>query len=263
MASKGLSTWISCTNEGSELMRKKVLITGAAQGLGKSIAIEFAEHDYDVVITYLNSVEEAQKLRSHLMENYEGTFEIVKLDLRDENACRQFGKNMNRLDVLVNNAAFNEDKNYDEFDTKDFIDTYKVNVVGPYLLSMSCEQALKEANGSIINISSSNAIDTMYKESIPYDASKSALINLTKNLSVAMTPVRVNAIAPGWIDTPSTKDMEPKFKKRAENSSLMHRFATPEEIAKTVYFVANDATYMTGSTIILDGGNYYGNEKDN
>ncbi len=263
MASKDMSIWISCTNEGSDFMRKKVLITGAARGLGKSIAIAFAEHDYDVVITYLNSVEEAQKLRSHLMENYEGTFEIVKLDLRDENACRQLGKNMNRLDVLVNNAAFNEDKNYDEFDTKDFIDTYKVNVVGPYLLSISCERALKEANGSIINISSSNAIDTMYKESIPYDASKSALINMTKNLSVAMTPVRVNAIAPGWIDTPSTKDMEPKFKKRAQNSNIIHRFATPEEIAKTVYFVANDATYMTGSTIILDGGNYYGNEKDN
>ena len=185
----------------------------------------------------------------------------MKLNLKDEQSCRELAHRFDSLDILINNAATNEDKNYDEFTVDDFLDTYRVNLIGPYLLSMAFKTLLDISHGSIVNIASTNGIDSMYKESIPYDASKSALINLTKNLSVALAPnIRVNAVAPGWIVTDATEDMEPAFKLSVENKNLFHRFASPEEIAKTVYFVASDdASFMTGSIIRIDGGNRYGN----
>lgn len=242
-------------------MRKKVVITGGAKGLGRSLAIEFASHNYDVAITYLKSDKEALSLKQFLDSHYEGEFSILKLDLTDEESCRNIAHEFDRLDVLINNAAYNEDKSFDEFTKEDFLATYEVNVVGPYLLSISLKEILGASHGAIVNISSTNGIDSMYKESIPYDASKAALINLTKNLSVALAPdIRVNAVAPGWIETESTKDMEPHFKSSVENANLFHRFATPEEIAKTIYFIASpEASYMTGSIVRIDGGNRYGN----
>ena len=111
-------------------------------------------------------------------------------------------------------------------------------------------------NGCIVNIASTNGVDTMYPESIDYDASKSGLINLTKNLSIAFAPkVRVNAVAPGWIETHNTEDMSLEFRGQELEKILLNRFATPEEIAKIVCFVGSDnASYMTGSIIRIDGG---------
>lgn len=242
-------------------MNKSVLITGAAKGLGRSMAIEFAHRGYDVTITYNKSKIEAEDLLEHLKQNYEGNFAAYEVNLLDEEACSQLVKKFTRLDVLINNASFNEDKNYDEFTKEDFLNTYVTNVVAPYLLANSFKELLKTSHGSIVNIASTNGIDTMYKESIPYDAAKAALINLTKNLSVALAPeIRVNALAPGWIETEATSNMDSKFKSIGENSCLLHRFANPEEIAKTAYFIASeDSSYMTGSIVRIDGGNYYGN----
>lgn len=242
-------------------MTNKVLITGGAKGLGRSIACEFASHGYDVTITYNEREAKARELKRYLDDNFAGDHSIMKLNLKDEQSCRELAHRFDSLDVLINNAATNEDKNYDEFTADDFLDTYRVNLIGPYLLSMAFRELLDASRGSIVNIASTNGIDSMYKESIPYDASKSALINLTKNLSVALAPnIRVNAVAPGWIATESTEDMEPTFRHSVENKNLFNRFASPEEIAKTVYFAASeDASFMTGSIIRIDGGNRYGN----
>ncbi len=242
-------------------MRKKVLITGGSSGLGRAITNTFASHGYDVVLTYSTSQEETKEFAAHLFTEYGVEVDTLQLDLSDEEACRNLPKDLDRLDVLVNNAATNEDKNFEEFTSKDFLDTYRVNVIGPYLLSIAFRDILKKSHGSIVNVASTNGIDTMYKESATYDASKAALINLTQNMSNAFAPdIRVNAVAPGWINTDSTRDMDPKFKTAAENSNLLHRFADPQEIASLVYFVASEeASYLTGSVIRIDGGNKYGN----
>ena len=242
-------------------MNKKVLITGASHGLGRATASEFAKHNFDIVLTYLTSENEANTLKRELESEYKVSVEIYRLDLKDDNSCWKLIDSIDNLDVLINNAAYNEDKEFETFTSKDFLDTYQINVVGAYNLSVGLKPLLDSSHGCIVNVASTNGIDTMYKESAPYDASKAALINLTKNMSVAFAPnVRVNAVAPGWIDTPSTTDMEPKFKELAENSNVLHRFATPEEIAKMIYFLASeDASYMTGSIIKIDGGNRYGN----
>ena len=113
---------------------------------------------------------------------------------------------------------------------------------------------LEEKKGKIINIASTNGIDTFYPESVDYDASKAALINLTKNMAKYYAPyITVNAIAPGWIETKETLNMEENFKKEETNKILLKRFAKPNEIVECIMFVcAND--YINSSVIRIDGG---------
>ncbi len=242
-------------------MAKKVLITGGAKGLGRATALEFAKHGYEVVITYLNSEVEAKELCSLIKDEYKVEADAYKVDLEEEEEINALIDEVGGLDVLVNNAAYNLDEGLFSKTALTFQKILQVNLVAPFLLSKGFYISLKSRKGSIVNIASTNGIDTMYEESIDYDASKAGLINLTKSLASVFGPdIRVNAIAPGWIDTENCKDMNPDFRTQAEERIVAGRFASPGEIAKTVYFVASeDASYMTGSIIRVDGGEKYGN----
>ena len=236
-------------------MNKKVLITGGAKGLGASIAEVFAQNNFDVVITYLNSESEAKKLCQFLCNKYGVNAECYKMDVTKESDILDVLLKINRLDCIVNNAAYNNDCDLFEHTKDEFVKVLETNLIGPFLVSKNFFNKLSEYNGSIVNIASKNGIDTYYPESIDYDASKAGLINLAKNLSVAFAPsVRVNAIALGWINTHNTLDMDEKFKNDEISKILLNRFAEPEEIAKLVYFVGVEATYMTGSVVECDGG---------
>lgn len=242
-------------------MNKKVLITGGAKGLGRAIALEFAKHGYDIVITYLNSKDDADELCSLIREKYNVNAKSFKVDLEEEKEINTLIDEVGGLDVLINNAAYNLDEGLFSKTALTFQKVLKVNLVAPFLLSKGFYISLKSRKGAIINIASTNGIDTMYEESIDYDASKAGLINLTKSLASVFGPdIRVNAVAPGWIDTDACRDMNPEFRCRQEEKIVASRFASPEEIAKTVYFVASeDASYMNGSIIRIDGGEKYGN----
>ena len=236
-------------------MSKKVLITGGARGLGASIAEEFATHGYDVVITYLNSKDNALKLCKELSK-YNVNLTCTHLDVTNEDEIRELLMSMDSLDCLVNNAAYNNDCDVFEHTKSEFIKVLDTNLVGPFLMSKYAYPLLNVSHGSIVNIASTNGIDSYYPESIDYDASKAGLINLTKNLSVAYAPsVRVNAILPGWIETHNTSDMSLDFRGKELSHILLNRFADSKEIAKLVYFVgSDDASYMTGSIVRIDGG---------
>jgi len=238
-------------------MNKKVLVTGGARGLGREIARTFAKDGYDVIITYLNSEEAAQDLQNELMVEYHVQVEIFKVDLENDEDISKLLVGIDRLDVLVNNAAYNDDEDVFAKTGDDFLKVLRVNLVAPFILSQKFYSMLKANNGSIINIASTNGIDTMYIESIDYDASKAGLINLTKNLANAFAPdIRVNAVAPGWIETEKLEDMNPLFRGSEENKTMMKRFAKPEEVANVVKFLASsEASYMTGSVVRVDGGN--------
>jgi NAD(P)-dependent dehydrogenase (short-subunit alcohol dehydrogenase family) len=237
-------------------MRKTVLITGGTKGLGAAITEIFAQNNYDIVMTYNTSEALAQKLADRLKKEYDVSIRVEKLDVTDEDNIKSLVGKMTRLDVLINNASYNNDTYLLDKTKEEFIKIFDTNVVGPFLLIKYSSKLLKESEGNIINIASTNGLDTMYTESADYDASKAALMNMTKNLATFFAPtVRVNAIAPGWIDTEATKDMHPNFRKEETQKIGMHRFATPREIAETVYFVASEkASYMTGSIIRIDGG---------
>ncbi len=237
-------------------MKKKVLITGASSSLGLSIARKFAQKGYDLILLYNTNRAPVIELKSEL-ENKTDTFiEIFKVDLENEDEIIKFASSLKDVDVLINNASYNDDDEMFKKSSCDFIKTYKINAIAPFLLAKHLKDTLIKNRGVIVNVSSTNGIDTMYQESVDYDASKAALINITKNLAKEFAPtVRVNAIAPGWINTSNTIDMEEKFKKVEMEKILLGRFSECEEIANVVYFLASDeASYINGSVLIVDGG---------
>ena len=162
-----------------------------------------------------------------------------------------------KIDILVNNAVIAIDTTFEDKTKENFMKTIDTNLIGPFLISKYVgESMLKEKQGCIINISSTNGIDTYYEYSLDYDASKAGMISLTHNLALHYAPyVRVNCIAPGWINTEMNKNLDEEYKKEEESKILLNRFAEPIEIAKVVYFLSTDnAKYINNETIRVDGG---------
>jgi len=244
-------------------VRKSVLITGGASGLGKTLTKCFAKENYDVYLTYNTSYENAKKIRDELEKEYKVNINIFKCDLRNEHEINDVLKNIGYVDVLVNNAAIEIDKEFNEKTKEDFLNTLEVNLIAPFLISREIGNKMKERkNGKIINIASNNAIDKMDPITLEYDASKAALINLTHNLAKEFAPfVNVNAIAPGWIKTEKIKQIDNElnnlFINEESKNILLNRFAEEIDIANLVLFLASDkANYINNEVIRIDGGTY-------
>lgn len=159
-----------------------------------------------------------------------------------------------KLDVLVNNAAISIDSELEDKTVANFKQILDVNLIGPFLTCKYAKDIM--AKGSIINISSTNAIDTPEAYSLDYDASKAGLISLTHNFAKIYGPdIRVNAIASGWINTSNVLEMEPHYIEKEKNKIILNRFAEPEEIANVVFFLASkEASYIVDSILRVDGG---------
>ena len=204
-------------------MNKVVLITGASRGIGKSIAQEFASKGYNVVINYLTSKENALELQKEIESKYHVKALTIKADVADEKevlnmvdaVIAEFGF----IDVLVNNAAIAIDTIFDDKNKENFLKILNTNLIGPFLVSKEvAKYMLARKKGSIINISSTNGIDTIYPESLDYDASKSGVISLTHNLSNYLAPnIRVNCVCPGWVNTNMNKLLDKEFIKNLIN----------------------------------------------
>ena len=239
-------------------MEKVVLVTGASKGIGKAIAIRFAMGGYKVVINYNHDLEGANETLKEVSKYSEGI--TVKCDVtNDAEINNMFNETINkfgRIDVLVNNAGIAMDSPIDDKTREDFIKTLDTNLVGPFMLSRLVGNYMKDKKGSIINISSTNGIDTTYPYSLDYDASKAGLISLTHNLAEYYAPyVRINAVCPGWVDTPMNKELDEEYKEEEIKKIKLGRFAEPMEIANVVYFLASDeASYVNDSIIRVDGG---------
>ena len=241
--------------------KKCVLITGASIGLGNEIAKVFASNDYNVIITYLSHKEEALNLKKELEKKHNISILCIKCDISKEkdivNLKDEVINKFNKIDVLVNNASISNDTLFEDKTKENFMKILEVNLVGTFLMSKYFGDLMLEyKKGNIINISSTNGIDTYYEYSLDYDASKAGVINLSHNLANHYAPyVRVNTICPGWINTPMNKNMDKDFKKKEEEKILLKRFANPNEIAELVYFISSDkASYINDSVIRIDGG---------
>ena len=239
-------------------MKKTVLVTGGSRGLGASIARVFAQYNYNVIINYKESDILANNLKKELESNYNIEVLLVKADIsREEEVKKMFQSIIDyypNIDVLVNNASISIDNDLVSKDALEFKRVLDVNLLGTYLVTKYSLDLFD--SGAIINVASTNAFDTGYIESIDYDASKAGVIALTHDFAKVLAPnIRVNAVAPGWINTDMTNNLNQDFKTKEENKILLKRFADPEEIAKVIYFLAsNDASYVNDTIIRIDGG---------
>ena len=240
--------------------RKTVLITGASRGLGAAIARVFAKNNHNIILNYNNSETKALNLTEELKQ-YNVEVLPIKADMTNEEEIKNMVnislKQFKKIDVLVNNAGIAIDTTFEDKTKENFIKTLDTNLIGPFLISKYVgESMLKEKQGCIINISSTNGLETYYEYSLDYDASKAGLISLTHNLALHYAPyIRVNCIAPGWINTEMNKNLDKDYIKEEESKILLNRFGEPEEIAKVVYFLSTeDAKYINNETIRVDGG---------
>lgn len=242
-------------------MRKTVLITGGSRGLGRACALKFAQLDYNIIINYNNSLKEAVSLEAYLKENYNISVLLVKADISKEdeviNMMNVIKNSFQKVDCLVNNAGIAIDTLFEDKTVQNFRKIIDVNLIGTFLVSKHIGfLMLKEKSGTIINVSSTNAIDTYYPYSLDYDASKAGVISLTHNLARQFAPyIRVNCVAPGWINTEMNKELDKEFIEEENKKILLGRFSEPSEIANVIAFLASDeASYINGSVIRVDGG---------
>ena len=223
-------------------MSKVVLVTGSNRGIGRSTIIEFAKAGLDVVINYCHHREEAFELKDYVESNFNVRCLVVKCDVSKEDEVIEMINEIvdyfGSLDILVNNASVCKDSLLMDKDMESFRRILDVNLIGTYLCSKyAAKVMLDNGNGSIINVSSTNAIDTYYPESCDYDASKAGVISLTHNLAREFSPyIRVNCVCPGWVNTDMNKELSVEQVHEEEKNILLGRFADPEEMAKVIVF---------------------------
>lgn len=223
----------------------KVLVTGGARGLGLAISLYYLKMGHSVVVNYNNSSDLALKLKSE----YGDRVSIVKADVSNEDDVKRMFDALGKLDVVVNNAGIAKDSDPMEKSAEEFLEVIKVNLLGTFLVSKYAVNHVDK--GCIVNISSTNALDTYYPESMDYDASKAGMISLTHNFSLYLKDrdIRVNVVCPDWIDTDMNLGMDEEYKKS------LGVFLNPEEVAKVVYDVSidesvNDAVIRVGDNSV-------------
>ena len=243
-------------------MNKVVLVTGGAQGIGKAIVLELVKNHYDVVINYLTSNKAAALLEEEIKKNYDVRVMTIQADVSKEEEVdymiSRIEDQWGGVDILINNAAVDLSNLFHLKTAEEFRKTLDVNVVGAFNCSKRVyRHMLDQEYGRIINISSTNGINTYYPMCIDYDASKAALISLTHNLAFEYGPyINVNAIAPGFIGTDNELDgYDEEFLKEEQEKIMVNRYGKPEEVAYLVKFLISDEANFINNTIIrIDGG---------
>jgi len=242
----------------SQLKGKVAIVTGGSRGIGKAIVTELARLGAKVVFTYLKSEEAAKSLADEVKKSG-GEAEAVRSDSRSfEEAKKVVGLAVDRfgsLDILVNSAGIIKDKALMLMEPAEWREVIDTNLNGYFnMAKASIVTMMKQKSGNIINISSVAGIIGTARQ-VNYSAAKAGIIGFTKALAreVASYNIRVNAVAPGYIETDMTKDLKQKEEliKRIPSG----RFGKPEEVAKVVAFLASDkSAYITGQVINIDGG---------
>src|SRR6202142_4195892 len=245
------------------LKDKVALVTGASQGLGPAPALALAEAGGKVALAARNT----EKLASLAAEvaTAGGEALAVPLDVADaaqvKAGFQQVLATFGRLDILVNNAAITRDTLALRMKLEDWDAVLRTNLTGAHLcIQQALGAMLKQRSGRIINITSVVA-ETGNAGQSNYVASKAGLIGLTRAIAVevASRSITVNAVAPGFIETPMTDPLSPELKEKMKSMIPLGRFGKDREIAATIVFLASDeAAYITGQVFDVNGGMYMG-----
>jgi len=244
----------------SNLSGKIALVTGGGRGIGRAICLELAGRGATVIVNYNRSAAAAENLVAQI-EAAGGTARNMPADVSDERQVAAMFKAIiaeyGTIDILVNNAGVTRDNIIMMMKPADFDDVIETNLRSCWLCCKSAARAMmRKRSGSIINITSVVGIAGNGGQT-NYAASKAGIIGLTKSLAkeVAARSIRVNALAPGFVDTEMTADLGDDIREKAIEAIPLGRMGTPKDIAKAVAFLASDeAAYITGQTLVVDGG---------
>lgn len=232
-----------------------VLVTGSSKGIGSSIIKEFAKNKYDVIINYNNDYKSALELKEYVESTYKVNADIIKCDISNEKEIIEMINMVKSkymiLDVLVNNAGCALDNDIFSKTKDEFMKVLEVNLVGTFLVT---KYALEKLNPkTIINISSTDSVDTYNDISIDYCASKAGINVMTKILSSKFTNIKVCAVLPNWTRTPSVDEMNPIFLSSELKRIGQKRLLSSDEVANKVYEVVINENIKTGSLVRIDG----------
>jgi 3-oxoacyl-[acyl-carrier protein] reductase len=244
----------------SLLEGQTAIITGASRGIGKEVAILFAKNGANLFLISRNQ-ERLDELQKELTEVYNVDVRCYAVDITDTDKLKDVFTNIKNskkaIDIVVNNAGIMEDAVLQMVKPELIQKTYATNVFALIDISKRASKLmLKNKRGSIINLTSIIGVEGNLGQSI-YSSSKAAVIGFTKSLSkeLASFNIRVNGVAPGFIDTDMTRAMDQKFYNKNLDSILMRRMGTTKDVAKVILFLASDLSeYVTGQIIGVDGG---------
>ena len=238
-------------------MKKVALITGAAKGIGKQLAVDLAKNGYDLIVSYLTSFDKIKELEEEL-KNKNVNIDVYEMDLSNKLSIKTVSESIkrkyNKIDVLINNAALSLDSPFNEKTKEEFMKVLEVNLVGPFLLIQNLSDELK--NSKIFNIASTDGINTYSKLNMDYSASKAGLINLTKSLALEFESAKIYAICPNWVNTESIREMDDEYLKDEMKRVNQKKLIEPREISERIIKVIND-NIESGSIIIMEESDEY------
>lgn len=242
---------------------QNVLVTGGSRGIGKAIVYDLANKGYNVAFTYNSRINEAHEILDQLQFNYPNQlFCCTKCDISSKENVKEAvkyitGQLEGNISILINNAGINKDILFFMMDNNSWNDVINTNINGTfYCIKETILPMLKAKQGNIINITSIAGITGNIGQA-NYSSSKAALIGLTKTLSkeFGKKGIRVNAVAPGFIDTDMASSVDPSRREALKERISLGKIGTAEEVAKVVSFLcSDDSSYITGQIIQVDGG---------
>ena len=240
-------------------MAKSVLIFGGSRGIGAATALYFAEKGYKVAITYNNSGYAAKIMQQNITTSG-GEFIAIPCDVRSsvqvDSAIKQAVSAFGRLDAVINNAGIADQKLITDVTDADWQKMLNTNLSGVFYACRSASKVMvNQKSGSIVNVSSIWGITGASCE-VAYSATKAGIIGLTKALAKELGPsnVRVNCVAPGVIDTEMNSNLDIGALAALADETPLGRIGTTEEVAKAIYYLANDADFITGQVLSPNGG---------